>query len=78
MSKSKKTVEVKELLEWVNTQLARTDEYAHAGFKSGICTMIEKVLIDTGNYSGYMHLDKDDCEFGTLGYFSRKYFKIFK
>ena len=40
--------------------------------------MIEKVLIDTGNYSGYMHLDKDDCEFGTLGYFSRKYFKIFK
>ena len=36
--------------------------------------MIEKVLMDTGNYNGYYHLDKDDCEFGTLGYFGRKYF----
>ena len=74
MSKSKKTVEVKGLLEWANRQLERTDEYADTGFKSGICTMIEKVLMDTSNYNGYMHLDKDDCEFGTNGYFSRKYF----
>jgi hypothetical protein len=36
--------------------------------------MIERILMDTGNYDGYMHLDKDDCEFGTNGYFSRKYF----
>ena len=74
MKKGKKTVEVKGLLEWVNSQLERTDEYADTGFKSGICTMIEKVLMDTSNYNGYMHLDKDDCEFGTNGYFSRKYF----
>jgi hypothetical protein len=74
MSKSKKTVEVKGLLEWANNQLERNDEYADVGFKSGICTMIERILMDTGNYDGYMHLDKDDCEFGTNGYFSRKYF----
>ena len=74
MGKGKKTVEVKVLLEWSNTQLVRQDEYADTGFKSGICTMIEKVLIDSGNYNGYMHLDKDNCEFGTNGYFSRKYF----
>ena len=74
MAKGKKTVEVKGLLEWANIQLQRNDEYADTGFKSGICTMIEKVLMDSGNYDGYMHLDKDDCEFGTNGYFSREYF----
>ena len=74
MSKGRKTIEVKEILEFANTQLARTDEYADTGFKSGICVMIERVLMDTNNYNGYMHLDKDDCEFGTNGYFNRKYF----
>ena len=74
MSKGKKTVEVKELLEWVNAQLERQDPYADVGFKSGIAAMIERVLMDSGNYNGYMHLDKDDCDFGTNGYFSRKYF----
>ena len=74
MAKGRKTIEVKGLLEWANIQLQRNDEYADTGFKSGICTMIERILMDTGNYDGYMHLDKDDCEFGTNGYFSRKYF----
>jgi len=73
MAKGKKTIEVKELLEWANTQLERTDEYADVGFKSGICTMIEKVLMDSGNYNGYQYLDVDNCEFGTIGYFSRQY-----
>jgi hypothetical protein len=74
MAKGKKTIEVKALLEWANMQLARNDEYADVGFKSGIATMIERVLLDSGNYNGYYHLKSDDCEFGTLGYFSRKYF----
>ena len=74
MAKGRKTIEVKGLLEWANIQLQRNDVYADTGFKSGICTMIERILMDTGNYDGYMHLDKDDCEFGTNGYFSRKYF----
>jgi hypothetical protein len=74
MAKGKKTIEVKGLLEWANVQLARTDEYADVGFKSGIVTMIEKVLMDSNNYNGYYHLDGNNCEFGTIGYFSRKYF----
>lgn len=73
MAKGKKTVNVKGLLDWANVQLARTDEYADVGFKSGIVTMIERVLMDSGNYNGYHHLDSEDCEFGTNGYFSRKY-----
>ena len=71
--KGRKTIEVSGMLEWANTQLARTDEYADVGFKSGIATMIEHILMDTNNYNGYSHLDVDNCEFGTIGYFSRKY-----
>ena len=74
MAKGRKTIEVKELLRWANTQLARTDAHADVGFKSGIDSMIEMVLLDSGNYNGYRHIDPDDCDFGTLGYFSRKYF----
>ena len=53
----KKTIEVKEMLEWANKQLARTDEYADEKFKAGICTMIEKLLMETGNYKGYNELE---------------------
>ena len=49
----KKTIEVKAMLEWANTQLARKDEYADEKFKAGICSMIEEVLHSTGNYKGY-------------------------
>ena len=73
MTKARKTVEVVRLLEWANRQLARIDEYADTGFKRGIACMIERVLMESNTYNGYMHLDADDCEFGTLGYYSRKY-----
>ncbi len=49
----RKTIEVLKMLEWANKQLARTDEYADAKFKAGICTMIEHLLMETGNYQGY-------------------------
>jgi len=73
MAKDRKTINVESVLEWVNVQLARTDEYADAGFKCGICTMTERILMDSGNYNGYQYLDNDNSEFGTVGYFSRKY-----
>ena len=49
----RKTIEVLKMLEWANKQLARTDEYADVKFKAGICTMIEHLLMETGNYQGY-------------------------
>jgi len=49
----RKTIGVKEMLEWANHQLGRTDEYATEKFKAGICTMIEHLLMETGNYQGY-------------------------
>ena len=71
--KGRKTIEVSTMVEWANLQLGRTDDYADVGFKSGISTMVERILMDSGNYNGYSHLDSDNCEFGTIGYFSRKY-----
>ena len=54
--KGKKTVGVNGMLDWANKQLQRTDEYADAKFKAGICSMIEELLHRTGNYKGYNEL----------------------
>jgi len=71
-----KTVKVKVIVAWGNTQLAMLGDgqYVTMGFKSGICAMIEKVLREAGAYNGYYHLDYDDCERDTFGDYSRKYF----
>ena len=70
----RKTVEVLPLLEWANQNIKRKDEFATVYFKSGICTMIEMVLMNTKNYEGFMFLDNADSDTGTLGYYSRQYF----
>ena len=71
---SRKTVNVLTLLEWANKNLKRDDEFATANFKSGICSMIEMVLLETDNYEGFMFLNHEDSDTGTLGYYSRSYF----
>jgi hypothetical protein len=70
---AKKTHPVADLLAFANYQLARTDEFATADYKAGICNMIERVLHDTDNYEGFGFLDNNDREAGTLGYYSRCY-----
>jgi hypothetical protein len=75
MVKGKKTIEVSVMLEWANNQLSRTDEWANVGFKSGICTTIEQILFQTKNYRGFGFIDNDNSECGTLGYYSRYYFR---
>ena len=70
---AKKTQPVSDILAFANYQLARTDEFATADYKAGICNMIERVLHDTGNYEGFGFLDNNDRETGTLGYYSRCY-----
>ena len=76
MSRPRKNIAVEPLLDWANEQLKRTDPYADRGFKSGICAMIERTLLDAGQYNGYSHNDPDDCGFGTHGYFCRTYYMI--
>ena len=70
---SKKTHPVADILAYANYQLSRTDEFATADFKAGICSMIDNILHETGNYEGFSFLNHDDCETGSLGYYSRCY-----
>jgi hypothetical protein len=74
----KKTIEVTEMLNWANGQLSRSDEYADAKFKAGICTAIENILMKTGNYKGFGFRNNEDSETGTLGYYSRVYYTNLK
>jgi hypothetical protein len=53
----RKTLEILPLVEYVNNQLARTDEYADQKFKAGICTMIERILMDANRYNGFGYLN---------------------
>jgi len=69
----KKTIRVNEIKEMVNNQLSRTDDYATAEFKAGMCTVLERILMDTGNYEGYQYLDSQNTEIKTVGFYSRKY-----
>ena len=70
----KKTIPVVPVINWGNKQLRRTDGYATKEFKSGVCSMIEKVLHEADRYEGFCFMDADDSKFDTLGYFTRKYF----
>ena len=47
----RKTTNVKELLDYANRQLARTDEHATKDFKAGIATMIETVLLNSNQFA---------------------------
>ncbi len=71
---SRKTIEVLRILEWANHNLKRNDEYATREFKIGIICMLEDILHATNNYAGFMFLNNDDSDTGTLGYYSRSYF----
>ena len=70
----RKTVNVLTLLEFANNNLKRDDEFATAEFKAAMCAMIEMVLHETDNYVGFMFLNHEDSDTGTLGYYSRSYF----
>ena len=70
----RKTTPILGLLEYANIQLARTDKFVTKEYKVGIVAMIEKILHDTSNYSGFMFVDNGDAGCDTLGYYSRQYF----
>jgi hypothetical protein len=72
--RSKKTIEVSKLLHWANAQLVRMDGRATVEWKAGICSIIEQVLHDTGNYKGFGFYSNADSETGTLGFYTRSYY----
>lgn len=61
---SRKTIDVQEMKKFANSVLASkwvdgTPAYTPA-YRLGICTMIERVLMDSGNYKGYAMLEASD------------------
>lgn len=71
MAKARKTTQVSEILNYANEQLKRTDEFATQKFKAGICTLVERILMDTKNYNGYRYLHKGEWQ---RNEFSREYY----
>lgn len=79
---SRKTVSVLEMLEFANESLAQ--DYHTIEFKLGICSMIEKILIKSNNYNGFMFLNPDAARIDyypeirdykpNAAYMTRKYF----
>ena len=69
--KGKKRIGVKQMLEWGNHQLMRTDEYATDKFKAGICTMLEEMLMSTNNYKGYYYIAGGKGEYTRCYYVSQ-------
>jgi len=79
---SRKTVSVVEMLEFANESLAQ--DYNSIEFKLGICSMIEKILIKSDNYNGFMFLNPDAAAIDyypeireykpNAAYMTRKYF----
>lgn len=56
--KAKKTIQVAQVKEFGNDILLRSsDEYTKQRW--GICSMIEKVLHETGNYRGFNYLTEN-------------------
>ena len=49
----KKTFKVDEFKNYVNEQLARTDEFANKEFKAGLCVALGTVLMKSNNYEGF-------------------------
>lgn len=78
MARSKKTISVSNMIDYANANLARTDAYATKEFKVGVTIMIEEILHRTDNYWGFMFLNNDDSKTGSLGYYTRRYFKSYK
>ena len=55
MMKGRKTIEVEEMWRWANGMLAY-DGHGQ-GYKAGVCTMIEKLLMKANRYEGYHYID---------------------
>ena len=76
MAREKKTFKVEEIKKYANVQLSNPNYSIEE--KLGIITMIERILLESNAYKGFMFLSLDENNMapslGTEGYVSRKYF----
>jgi len=62
MAKAKKTISVKTILETVNKRNAKS--YCSKEVREGWNSLLETILLDTGNYEGFTYLSKDKVPAG--------------
>lgn len=55
----RKTVEVSKVRELANSMLLNSEDDAKEG-RDAIMTMVERILLDAGQYSGYKYLSPED------------------
>lgn len=63
----RKTIDVQEMKEFANDLLSRrgnTMSKEDVNIRLGVTLMIERILMDSGNYKGYRYLCPDDLEEG--------------
>jgi hypothetical protein len=72
MASKRSTIDVAKVLKWANTQLRFDDNTKE--FKMGICSLVEQVLHDTGNYNGFGFHSNAHSETGSFGYYTRYYY----
>ena len=66
MAKTRKTFDVETLLTRVNHFLLHSED-DKKGEREGMLTLLEGVLMDTGNYHGFGYLDERDMELSENG-----------
>jgi hypothetical protein len=76
MAKEKKTIQVEYIKDFANKQLVNPNYTMEE--KNGIITILEKILLESNAYKGYMflHLDENNTapSRDTYEYYLRKYF----
>jgi len=61
MAKSRKTTEVKKLVEMANNMILNSTDDS-IGYRQGIMLFIENILHETGNYNGFGYLSLNDLQ----------------
>ena len=63
---SRKTIKVEDVRVMVNDMLLNSPDSSKAE-RDGMISVLESILHKTGNYEGFMYLDKDDMEQSECG-----------
>ena len=78
--RGRKTVSIDDLRNRANLLLECTGKttslpsMATKEFKEGVCVMLELALHTADRYEGFRYLDSENCQYDSVGYWSRKYY----
>ena len=65
MARNRQTINVEEVKDWANQQFESTESVDRA-WRQGVMTMLENILLSTGNYKGFRYLALDEVPAGRM------------